>query len=63
MIAANNVMNAFAMILSSVMAIVLLSCGASILNVFEACSMLTAIFAMVLWKAAPEYAQSLREWF
>ena len=63
MIAANNVMNAFAMILSSVMAIVLLSCGASILNVFEACSMLTAIFAMVLWKAAPEYAKSLREWF
>jgi hypothetical protein len=63
MIAANNVMNAFAMILSSLMAILLLSWGASILNVFEACSVLTAVFAMVLWKAAPEYAKSLREWF
>ena len=62
MIAANNVMNAFAMILSSVMAIELFSWGASILNVFQACALATATFAMVLWFAAPEYVFGFRAW-
>jgi len=62
MIAANNVMNAFAMIFSSVMAIFLFSWGASILNVFQICALATAIFSVVLWFAAPEYARALRAW-
>jgi MFS family permease len=63
MIAANNVMNAFAMILSSVMAILLFSWGASILNVFQTCALATAMFATVLWFAAPEYSRALSAWF
>jgi len=60
MIAANNVMNALAMIFSSLIAIVLFSFGANILNVFEVCAVLTGLFTAVLWRVAPEYARALR---
>jgi MFS family permease len=61
MIAANNVMNAFAMILSSIMAILLFTLGASILNVFEVCATLTAVFGICLCWLAPEYVSNLKQ--
>lgn len=62
MIAANNVMNAFGMIASSLLAILLFTLGANILHVFEACAFATAVFACVLCVAAPEYRVALYAW-
>ena len=62
MIAANNVLNAVAMVLSSVLAIALFALGASIANVFQACAAATLVFLLVLCVLAPEYRLGLNDW-
>ncbi len=63
MIAANNVLNAVLMVLSSVMAIVLFGQGATIPDVFRACALATLGFLLLLCWLAPEYPRAMRAWW
>ena len=62
MIAANNVLNALAMVISAGLAIALFAGGAAIPDVFRVCAALSAVFLVVLCLLAPEYPRALRHW-
>ena len=61
-IAANNVLNAIAMVLSAGAAIALFSHHASIADVFRACALATAGFLVLLCLAAPEFPRAMAAW-
>jgi MFS family permease len=61
-IAANNVLNALAMVLSSGLAIALFARGATIPQVFDACALATLAFLCALCFLAPEYPAALKRW-
>ncbi len=63
MIAANNVLNAVFMVVSSALAILMFANGATIPQVFQACALATLVFLGVLCWLAPEFPRALRAWW
>ena len=62
-IAANNILNAFLMVMAAVLAIVVLGQGFSIGWLFGLVAVLNTALACVLLLVEPEYPQSLRRWW
>lgn len=62
-IAANNVLNALAMVLSALLAMALFRQHATIGDVFLVCGAATALFLVALCVLAPEYRRALAVWW
>ncbi|PVY69427.1 hypothetical protein C8D92_1154 [Tamilnaduibacter salinus] len=61
-IAGNNILNALAMVLSSIMAVVLLSAGVTILELFLLTAVLNALVAVYIYTLVPEFMMRCLVW-